>query len=72
MSEEAAAVELLVDAHAQVGEGPFWHAAEQVLYWVDIEGSLVFRYYFFCYRLQPIIFCGGKWWARRALVLLVD
>lgn len=39
-----AQVELVVDAHAQVGEGPFWHADEAVLYWLDITRSLVHRY----------------------------
>ena len=29
-------VELLVDAHANVGEGPIWDEQKQVLYWVDI------------------------------------
>lgn len=38
------AVKLLVDAHADVGEGPFWHAREGVLYWVDIPPGLVHRY----------------------------
>jgi sugar lactone lactonase YvrE len=39
-----ALVELVLDAHAQVGEGPFWHAGEAVLYWLDITRSLVHRY----------------------------
>lgn len=37
-------VELLVDAHAQVGEGPLWDEEKQVLYWVDILSSLLFIY----------------------------
>ena len=37
-------VELLVDAHAQVGEGPCWDTRENVLWWVDITGNLVHRY----------------------------
>ena len=37
-------VELLVDAHAQVGEGPLWDEEQQVLYWVDILGSLLYIY----------------------------
>ncbi len=32
-------LELVVDAKAQLGEGPVWHAAKQLLYWVDIEGA---------------------------------
>ena len=38
------AVELLVDAHAQVGEGPLWDEEQQVLYWVDILSSLLYIY----------------------------
>ena len=37
-------VELLVDAHAQVGEGPLWDEEWQVLYWVDILSSLLYIY----------------------------
>lgn len=37
-------VELLVDAHARVGEGPVWDAALQRLVWVDILNGLVHRY----------------------------
>jgi sugar lactone lactonase YvrE len=37
-------VKLLVDAHAEVGEGPSWDARENVLWWVDITGNLVHRY----------------------------
>ena len=37
-------VELLVDAHAQVGEGPLWDEEQQVLYWVDILSSLLYIY----------------------------
>ena len=38
------AVELLVDEHALVGEGPLWDEEEQVLYWVDILNSKLFIY----------------------------
>jgi len=31
-------VDLIVDAQATLGEGPFWHPRENRLYWVDIEG----------------------------------
>jgi sugar lactone lactonase YvrE len=34
-------VELLVDARAVIGEGPFWDAAEAVLYWIDVKGRLL-------------------------------
>lgn len=36
-------VDLLLDAGALLGESPFWHAAEQHLYWVDIEGRKIHR-----------------------------
>lgn len=32
-------IELVVDARAELGEGPFWHPRQQRLYWVDIEGK---------------------------------
>lgn len=32
-------VELILDAKAELGEGPFWHPRENCLYWVDIEGK---------------------------------
>ncbi len=44
MSSAPSQVELLVDAHAIVGEGPVWDAASQTLFWVDIEINLVHRY----------------------------
>ena len=31
--------ELLLDAHADLGEGPAWDAATQTLYWVDIHAG---------------------------------
>lgn len=34
---------VLCDARCQVGESPLWSAAEQSLYWVDIEGRAVHR-----------------------------
>ena len=37
-------VELVVDAKAQLGEGPVWHAPKQLLYWVDIEGAALHVY----------------------------
>jgi sugar lactone lactonase YvrE len=30
--------ELIVDAHAILGEGPCWDAASGILYWIDIKG----------------------------------
>ncbi len=37
-------VELVLDARAELGEGPIWHAHRQVLYWVDIYNHLVHIY----------------------------
>ncbi len=36
--------ELVLDARAEHGEGPMWHAAENVLVWVDIARRLVHLY----------------------------
>lgn len=33
----------LCEVRCQVGESPLWHAVEQALYWVDIEGRAVHR-----------------------------
>jgi sugar lactone lactonase YvrE len=40
MAQEAHCV---ADVKATLGEGPVWVAAEQALYWVDIEGRKIFR-----------------------------
>jgi sugar lactone lactonase YvrE len=37
-------VELRVDAHAVVGEGPIWDDEKQLLYWVDILSNKLYRY----------------------------
>lgn len=37
-------VELLIDSHSLVGEGPIWDDERQVLYWVDIMGYLLHLY----------------------------
>ncbi len=37
-------IELLCDAKAMLGEGPFWHPVEKRLYWLDIEGLLLHRF----------------------------
>lgn len=37
-------VELLVDAHASLGEGPCWDARENVLWWVDILQQTLYRF----------------------------
>lgn len=36
---------LVLDAKAQLGEGAIWHAATQLLYWVDIEGKKLHQYH---------------------------
>ena len=36
-------VELLLDAHALLGESPRWHAGESRLYWVDIDAHRIHR-----------------------------
>lgn len=36
--------DLILDARAELGEGPRWHAAEQQLYWVDIARRELHRY----------------------------
>lgn len=37
-------VELCVDSHSILGEGPSWDGENQVLYWVDIMGHKLHRY----------------------------
>ena len=37
-------VELILDAHARVGEGPVWDDASGTLVWVDIMSNAVHRY----------------------------
>jgi L-arabinonolactonase len=34
-------IELLIDAHAELGEGPLWDVAEQRLFWIDSLGGRV-------------------------------
>jgi sugar lactone lactonase YvrE len=36
--------ELVLDAHATLGEGPVWDADAGVLWWVDIEGRRIHRF----------------------------
>jgi sugar lactone lactonase YvrE len=43
-SETEAPVSLVLPASAQLGECPLWSAAEQRLYWVDIDGRSVCRF----------------------------
>jgi sugar lactone lactonase YvrE len=37
-------LDLVVDAHATVGEGPVWDASRGILWWVDIPAGLVHRF----------------------------
>lgn len=37
-------ISCVVDARAQIGEGAFWDAAGQVLWWVDIPAGTLYRY----------------------------
>lgn len=37
-------IEVVTSEPAQLGEGPVWSDAEQVLYWIDIDGKAVHRY----------------------------
>lgn len=38
------AVECVLPYQAIVGESPVWHAAEQRLYWIDIQGKAIHRF----------------------------
>ena len=40
----SAKVDLLIDAHALVGEGPIWDADANVLWWLDIMASKLYAY----------------------------
>jgi sugar lactone lactonase YvrE len=44
MSRQSAQLELVVDAHAAVGEGPVWDVDRGVLWWVDVTAGLVHRF----------------------------
>ena len=36
-------IELVLDAHAQIGESPIWSLPEQALYWIDIKAPALYR-----------------------------
>ncbi|MGH9331553.1 MAG: SMP-30/gluconolactonase/LRE family protein, partial [Vicinamibacterales bacterium] len=42
--EAPSGVELVLDAHAELGEGPIWDAAASRLIWVDILRGRVYRF----------------------------
>jgi sugar lactone lactonase YvrE len=35
---------VILEAHAGIGESPFWHAAHRALFWVDIPARKVHSY----------------------------
>lgn len=41
---QSEAIELVLDAHAEIGESPTWSATEQVLYWIDVKAPALYRY----------------------------
>lgn len=43
MATVAISADLVVDAHASLGEGPVWNAERDELIWVDIDAGLVHR-----------------------------
>jgi sugar lactone lactonase YvrE len=43
-NEGQATLELVVDARAEVGEGPVWDAGRGILWWVDITAGVVHRF----------------------------
>lgn len=43
-STTPAQAELVLDARNAVGESPFWHGAEQALYWADIPERKLYRW----------------------------
>ncbi len=38
-------LELVLDAHARIGESPTWSPTERALYWIDVKGPELFRYH---------------------------
>ncbi|HET8997252.1 MAG TPA: SMP-30/gluconolactonase/LRE family protein, partial [Acetobacteraceae bacterium] len=37
-------IELVLDAHAEIGESPTWSVAEQALYWIDVKAPALHRF----------------------------
>jgi sugar lactone lactonase YvrE len=37
-------IELVLDAHANIGESPTWSIAEQALYWIDVKAPALHRF----------------------------
>ncbi len=42
-TEDAMKIELLLDAHAIIGESPTWVASEQAIYWIDVKAPALHR-----------------------------
>jgi sugar lactone lactonase YvrE len=38
-------LELVLDAHARIGESPTWSPTERALYWIDVKRPALFRYH---------------------------
>jgi len=47
-------IELVLDAHAQIGESLIWSVAEQALYWIDVKAPAF-------YRLNPATGATRTW-----------
>ncbi len=47
-------IELVLDAHAQIGESPIWSVPEQALYWIDVKAPAF-------YRLNPAAGATRTW-----------
>ena len=43
-SSQTPAFEVLTPLRNRVGESPLWSVAEQALWWVDIEGRMLYRH----------------------------
>ena len=37
-------IEIVLDAHAIIGESPTWSAEEAALYWIDVKAPALYRY----------------------------
>ena len=60
--------ELVIDAHAVIGESPVWSATEAALYWCDVRGHVL-------HRLDPATGAARRWtlpWDIGGYALLPD
>lgn len=44
MAQDASDFEVVVDAHAVIGESPTWSPAERALYWIDVKKPALHRF----------------------------